>query len=300
MYNESGRAESGDSDIGPVDLQRQARITIYPQYKQDNEVNATDKPNYNQSPLQLFSAAGRDDTIWRGLYLNIDCSPNTTGSQQIIYIPFIVKYTIHFSGRRWLPQVSSVDGGSSRLTRATYWALTSWDSDLTMERLLSNLVLMGPLVVSILGSQTHMCQSNQGPHRHWLVKMSRQIRKMQFPLAIRQTCWVSPVTATGKDTLGDTLRKYILYIKGKGAATVERGVPFLVKSEKNQRTKNEEILEMVLQKKRCSEICLKYPQLMQSVYKLARFRPQRNFRTHLVYYYGPPGTEKSQVMRDYY
>ena len=29
------------------------------------------------------------------------------------------------------------------------------------------------------------------------------------------------------------------------------------------------------------------------MYKLARFRPQRTFRTDLIYYYGPPGTGKS-------
>ena len=50
---------------------------------------------------------------------------------------------------------------------------------------------------------------------------------------------------------------------------------------------------MIMEKKRCSEICMKFPQLLQSVYKLARFRPQREFRTDLVYYYGPPGTGKS-------
>ena len=32
---------------------------------------------------------------------------------------------------------------------------------------------------------------------------------------------------------------------------------------------------------------------MTNIYKLARFRPQRSFRTDLVYYYGPPGTGKT-------
>ena len=55
-------------------------------------------------------------------------------------------------------------------------------------------------------------------------------------------------------------------------------------------------MEMILEKKRCSEICRKYPQLLQHVYKLARFRPQREFRTDLIYYYGPPGTSKNTTV----
>lgn len=39
--------------------------------------------------------------------------------------------------------------------------------------------------------------------------------------------------------------------------------------------------------------CLKFPQLLPQIYKLARFRPQRQLRADLVYYYGPPGTGKS-------
>ena len=140
-------------------------------------------------------------------------------------------------------------------TRAMYWAITSWEQDLTWERVLVSLSSMGMLVVSILGSQSHMCWNNEGPHRHWLVKMSRQIRKSQFPLVLRQTCWVAPVIGSGKDTLQEAIRKYILYIRGKGASTIERGVPFRTHCQsKNTRTKNEEIMDMVLEKKRCLEM----------------------------------------------
>ena len=78
---------------------------------------------------------------------------------------------------------------------------------------------------------------------------------------------------------------------------IEWGVPFRTQyHSKNVRTKNEEIMDMILEKKRCSKICRKYPQLLQNVYKLARFRPQRAFRTDLIYYYGPPGTGKSMTV----
>ena len=55
-------------------------------------------------------------------------------------------------------------------------------------------------------------------------------------------------------------------------------------------------MERIVDKKRCSEIGLQYPQLPQSIYKLPHFRPHREFLTDLVYYYGPPGTGKSTTI----
>ena len=48
--------------------------------------------------------------------------------------------------------------------------------------------------------------------------MPCQIRKRQIPLIIRQSCWVNPVTNTGRDTWQDAIRKYLNYMKGKGPA----------------------------------------------------------------------------------
>lgn len=88
--------------------------------------------------------------------------------------------------------------------------------------------------------------------------------------------------------------KYINYIKGKGANIVERGIPLTVRRDKkNKRTKQEDI---ILNRDRCSKICLKYPSLLPQIYKLARFRPQREFRTDIVYYYRSPGTGKSTTI----
>lgn len=125
-------------------------------------------------------------------------------------------------------------------------------------------------------------------------------KKESFPLVMHLTSWISPVTPTGEDTLANAIRKYINYIKGKGQV-IERGVPLLTldpeKLKKtNKRTKQEEILTLILNRERCSKICLMYPQLLPQVYKLARFRPQREFRTDLIYYYGPPGTGKTTTV----
>ena len=109
MFIEPGRTGPNDTQVGPADLQRQARVIINPQYKQDNEQDNLDKANYNQSPLQIFSTAGQDNTTWRGLYVNINVSPNTSGTTQTLFIPFAVKYTIEFSGRRWLPALPNAE-----------------------------------------------------------------------------------------------------------------------------------------------------------------------------------------------
>ena len=106
MFVENHRADRTDPLVGLIDVQRQARVMVIPQYKQDSEPSGTPilKANYNQAPLQIYSETGRDDTLWRGLYLQIDSfHSNTTGSDHQIFLPFVIKYTIEFSGQRWLP-----------------------------------------------------------------------------------------------------------------------------------------------------------------------------------------------------
>ena len=129
--------------------------------------------------------------------------------------------------------------------------------------------------------------------------MSRQVRKSQFPPTILTQCWLEVVTRCGGDTLNEAILKYINYIKGKGGPLIQRGVPFpqiLGPRNPNKRTKNEIILSRILDKERCSSICLDYPAMLPQIYKLACFRPQRTHRTDLVYYYGPPGTGKTTAI----
>ena len=65
--------------------------------------------------------------------------------------------------------------------KATYWALTIWEASMHQETVLQLLAKMGPLVLSILGSVPHQCQEKPQLHRHCLLKISRQIRRTQFP-----------------------------------------------------------------------------------------------------------------------
>ena len=106
LYVEPHRADENSPGTVPTNMQRQARVIVFLQYKQEAEPQGTPhrKPNYNQAPLQIFSSVGRDDTTWRGLFLNLTTSViNNTTAMQSIFIPFAVKYTVAFSGRRWLP-----------------------------------------------------------------------------------------------------------------------------------------------------------------------------------------------------
>ena len=59
-----------------VEMQRQGKITIIPQYRQGSEPVGTPIPkgNYNQSPLQIFTSSGQDDTISRDSYCSAEAS----------------------------------------------------------------------------------------------------------------------------------------------------------------------------------------------------------------------------------
>lgn len=101
--------------------------------------------------------SGRDNTRWRGFYGSFRTfRPNNTTGEQNIWIPYICKYTIKFSGRRWvpvgttgnLPHTHNVGEGSHTET-----SNKSIDKD-------------GGLVVSIIGLEPHNCATNQGSHRH--------------------------------------------------------------------------------------------------------------------------------------
>ena len=197
------------------------------------------------------------------------------------------------------PSSSPVGGGCPLQQRSTYWCLTSWENMMKREEILQELTKMGSMVLSILGSAPHQCQDKPTLHRHWLLRMSKQIRKSQFPLRLKIECYIAPITPSGEDTLKTALAKYINYIKGKGGPLIETGVP-LLQASKNKRTKNEEIMAMVLEGRRASEICFMYPQLYASIYKLMRWRPQRSFRTDLVYYYGPLDQERQLQLHVFY
>ena len=98
--------------------------------------------------------------------------------------------------------------------------------------------------------------------------------------------------------LAEQVRRYLLYMKGKGGIPASTGWSMLTSVQQketntNKRTKTEEILSMVRSGKKCSEIVCQYPQLVEKIYKLARFRPPRTFRTNVLYLYGPSGVGKT-------
>ena len=86
----------------PTSWQRQAHLSVTPQYLQDPESGANDiKANYNQKPLQIYTSLRRDNTAWRGMLYQLEASvPNPDTSNVMVYLPSLVKYTVRFSGRR--------------------------------------------------------------------------------------------------------------------------------------------------------------------------------------------------------
>ena len=97
--------------------------------------------------------------------------------------------------------------------------------------------------------------------------------------------------------LKEAMGRYFLYLKGKGTLIMSRGLSdYMIpckENSKNNRTKSEEILAMVEKRIRCSEILAKYLQLIKKIYKLARFRPPRTFRTEVLHLYDPYGVGKT-------
>lgn len=269
-------------------FQRQARFTVIPQYRQDSEPAGTPLPKstFNSAPSR--STLQRAETIPLGeeLFLNSD-------QQQQMDLPHSRLSVSPMPSSLQFPSMG--EDGYPLQQRSIYWVLTSWEENMNQDLMLQELSKMGEVVVSIIGSQVHQCPSKPNPHRHWLVKMSRQMRKSQFPLMIKDNCYVAPLTPAGKDTIREAMAKYLNYIKGKGPHFIERGVPLMATnySFKNKRTKSEEIMQHIPAGKKCSEICMMYLQLLPQIFKLAGFRPQRSFCTDLVYYHGPPGTRKT-------
>lgn len=151
VCNVEPNASSGsDRPNRPTQWKRQAKMGVCPQYKQDEEGPGSSqvKANWNSSWLQIYSGIGRDPTRWHCLFGELTSwTENTATAVANIFLPYIVKYTIEFAGRRMLPP--------SITDKATYWAITTWERDLTQDQVLSLLSQMGPVVTSINGSNHH-------------------------------------------------------------------------------------------------------------------------------------------------
>ena len=67
-YNHPNEDQLKEIVYANIAFQRQARISITPQYVQDSEPAGTPIPkaNFNSAPLQIHTTNGRDNTLWRG------------------------------------------------------------------------------------------------------------------------------------------------------------------------------------------------------------------------------------------
>ena len=187
---------------------------------------------------------------------------------------------------------------TSSTQKGTYWWITSWEDRISLKRMEILLARVNPL--GVVASATHLCRNHQGPHRHWLVR-TPQMRKSQFGGTLLANCEIGLIQPPEPgSTLKEGIRRYVLYIKGKGPIALEKGVPFVGKLETldgtNKRTKSEEIYNLVKEGWKMSDIVAKYPMMYQQIAKLMKYRPQTRKRTDLVYYWGKPGTGKTSTI----
>ena len=105
--------------------------------------------------------------------------------------------------------------------------------------------------------------------------------------------------------LAEAIRKYLNYIKGKGQPWILTGSlkeylgPTKASTGTNKRTKiNVKLFMtcMVINGDRCSKIISIYPQMLEKVYKMAKFRPPRTYKTDLWYLFGPSGIGKTTTV----
>lgn len=196
---------------------------------------------------------------------------------------------------------------SKDTSQTTFWAITTWEGSLDILQILTTLKRIG--AVRILGSDVHRKEMNEigtkcptGPHRHWLVQFPHTKTRAVFPKSILTNCWVNAFKKRDNMTLNQCLQRYIKYIKAKGPDWILKGQPFPQETMelhvKDKRTKSEIIYNEILNGKRMSYLCALYPQMYSSIVKLMRFRPARQHRTDLVYYWGEPGVGKTtNIMR---
>ena len=193
---------------------------------------------------------------------------------------------------------SKESGSSEQCQRSVYWAATIWP--LRQISTAIAIIDQNRLTKEWAISAEHNTES---PHQHLLIKAVTNVTKTAITRILLsagvEIKWLEPIITKPELSLAEQVRRYLLYLRGKGGLIASVGIQALMtsfnssKQSKNTRTKTEEILDMVKAGKKCSEIVNRYPQLIEKVYKLARFRPPRTFRTNVLYIYGPSGLGKT-------
>jgi hypothetical protein len=187
-----------------------------------------------------------------------------------------------------------------------YWAVTGFVEDgvdvpeLTL--LMDNyMIYNGGYVRYCLISQVHdQCSLSKHPipHYHVLIYLDRDRRKSALPTSIKKMRWVSPLRQK-HETLEESIRSYIRYIKNKGSNFVELGEFRLANSSprqaraKSTRTKSEEVFNMIQEGVPPSGIVAKYPSMVNQIKKLNQYRPGRETKTYVLWIQGETGIGKT-------
>ena len=129
----------------------------------------------------------------------------------------MVRFTISFHGRRWLPATNTLDIlGLNFMGRAHEprgdTTVVSKDGK---SCLIDNRESGAPMCSKTQSSQTLDDQDES--------------TDSEVPISItnKEKCYVAPLIPTGEDMIREAMAKYLNHIKGKGPHMIERGVPLM-------------------------------------------------------------------------
>ena len=129
-------------------------------------------------------------------------------------------------------------------------------------------------------------------HWHAYMKLKRSQRKSWFG-SISTEAWIRPLLKDPRDkSLNDSEQRYVQYVKMSGPPLAQHGTLF-----SQPRTNNSmQILKMIKEGYRMSEIVVEYPSMYATIAKLMLQRPKRVTKTDVLYLWGPTGVGKTSMV----
>ena len=118
-------------------------------------------------------------------------------------------------------------------------------------------------------------------HWHAYVKLKRSQRKSWFGQVNSGRSWIKPLRQDPRDkSLNDSEQRYVTYVK-KSGPPLEHGQLHSIPKRTNN---SAEILRMIKEGYRASEIIVEYPAMYATIAKRVLNRPCRVIKTNVLYF----------------